>query len=289
MSKQLTNAQAKLFDSQVKIAYASAGVNLAETVRKKVNKGVKTFQFPKMGTGVAQVRQSQTMVKLMNITHSFATATAVGFEAAEFTDIFDDAETNIDERKELAEIVRDAINRRSDQITIDAFQVATPNIIVDVNEGGSNTGLNVPKLIAGLKDMDANEVGTAQDGGAAMDRFLAAHTDGKASMLAQTEVTSIDFNSVKTLVNGQVDTFLGIKFKWIGNRAEGGLDKTANTRRNFLYHGGSRGSTGFGMVMDQAVNVTFENLFGSWLTVQRFDAGAVVIDEVGLIELETFE
>jgi len=289
MSKQLTNAQAKLFDSQVKIAYASAGVNLAETVKKKVNKGVKTFQFPKMGTGVAQVRQSQTMVKLMNITHSNATATAIGFEAAEFTDIFDDAETNIDERKELAEIVRDAINRRSDQITIDAWEVATPNIVVDVNEGGASTGLNVAKLIAGLKDMDANEVGTAQDGGAAMDRFFAGHTDGKASMLAQTEVTSIDFNSVKTLVNGQVDTFLGIKFKWIGNRAEGGLGKTGNTRRNFLYHGGMRGSTGFGMVMDTPVNVTFENLFGSWLTVQRFDAGAVVIDEVGLVEIETFE
>jgi len=289
MSKTLSVAQAKFFDDQIKIEYAAMGGALAPTVYKKFNRGVKTFQFPKLTNGVAQRRTSQTMVKLMNVTHTNVIATGEEWQAAEFTDIFDDAETNIDERKALAGIIASAINRREDQILIDAWEVATANITIDVNEGGANTGLNVAKLRAAGSDMDDNEVGTDGNGKDTNDRHFAAGSKGKSSLLAETEVTSTDFNSVRALVAGQVNQFLGFEFHWVGLRAEGGFDLTGNTRTNFAYHGGMRGSTGLGMVMKDEVNTTFENLFSSWLSVQNFIAGAVVIDPVGLVEVQTFE
>lgn len=289
MSKTLSVAQAKLFDDQIKVAYSAMGGALGPTVYKKVNKGVKTFQFAKLGTGVAQRRTSQTMVKLMNLEHTNVIATGEEWQAAEFTDIFDDAETNIDERAELAVIIASAINRREDQILIDAWVAATPNAVIDVNEGGSNTGLNTAKLRAAGSDMDDEEVGTDGNGKGTTDRHFVAGSKGKASLLAQTEITSIDFNTVRALTDGQVNNFLGFEFHWVGKRAEGGMDLTGNTRTNFAYHGGMRGSTGLGVVMKEEVNTTFENLFSSWLSVQNFIAGAVVIDPVGLVEVQTFE
>ena len=289
MSKFLSVAQAKLFDDQIKVDYAAKGGKLADTVYHKKNKGVKTFQFAKMGQGVAQRRASQTMVKLMNVSHGTATATALEWEAAEFTDIFDDAETNIDERSKLSGIIASAVNRREDQIVIDAAAAATPNITVPVSVGGANTGLNLEKLLAAQSDMDENEVGTEEDGEGTQDRHFVAGTKGKASLLAETSVTSIDFNTVRALTTGQVKEFLGFKFHWVGIRAEGGMTLTGNTRQNFAYHGGMNGAIGLGTVMKDEQITTYENLFSSWLTVQNFISGGVVIDEVGLVEVETYE
>ena len=55
------------------------------------------------------------------------------------------------------------------------------------------------------------------------ERFAIVHPQQTGDLLGTTEVTSSDFNTVKTLVNGDVDTFLGFKFIEIGDRDEGGL------------------------------------------------------------------
>ncbi len=283
MSRTLSVAQAKEFDDEVKLAYQGADQQLSKTVYTKRNRGVKTFQFPFMGRGVATKRTTQTMRNLMNIPHSNTTATAEGWEAAEFTDIFDDAETNIDERASLAKLVAMAVHRRSDQIIYDAAEAeASPLATVSVNEGGANTGLNVQKLRKGMGYFDDREV---PDG----DRHYVGQAVGRSELLAETEVTSSDFNVVRALVNGEINSFVGFQFHWIGTRAEGGVKKVGNTRENFAYHGGMQGAIGYGVVMEEEVMTTYENLFGSWLTVQDFDAGAVVRDPEGLIAVNTYE
>jgi len=70
----------------------------------------------------------------------------------------------------------------------------------------SNATLTVGKL---------REMMTALDNGKVKGpRFFAGGATDKAALLGTTEVTSSDFNSVRALVNGEVDTFLGFKFKW---------------------------------------------------------------------------
>lgn len=284
MSLQLSNAAAKHFDDQVKVAYGSdTKTQLASTVYKKMNRGVKTFQFPTMTSGVATKRVTQTKVNLMNIGHGNKTATGEGWEAAEFTDIFDDAETNIEEKVWLAQIIAGAINRRSDQIIYDALEVATGTLTtVSVNTGGANSGLNVDKLREAMGFFDDREVTEA-------DRHYVGQAVGKSQLLAETEVTSTDFNTARALVRGTVNSFLGFTFHWIGTRAEGGIKKVGNVRENFAYHGGMGGSIGFGVIMENDINVTYENLYSSWLSNQGFDAGAVVRDAEGVVPINTFE
>ena len=47
-----------------------------------------------------------------------------------------------------------------------------------------------------------------------------------SNLLGTTQVTSSDFNSVKALVQGEVDTFLGFKFITSNRLAKGGNDRT---------------------------------------------------------------
>jgi hypothetical protein len=49
----------------------------------------------------------------------------------------------------------------------------------------------------------------------------------KQQLLESTEVTSADYNTVRALVNGQVDTFMGMKFRWLSAGSNPGLVGTS--------------------------------------------------------------
>jgi hypothetical protein len=81
------------------------------------------------------------------------------------------------------------------------FATATQQIAV----GG--TGLTVAKLRQARRILAANEVDLASD-----PVYIAVTAQQIDNLLGTTEVTSADFNSVKALVQGDVDTFMGFKF-----------------------------------------------------------------------------
>lgn len=69
----------------------------------------------------------------------------------------------------------------------------------------ASTGMTVAKLRAAKKILDQNEV--PMEG-----RTIAVNADMMDDLLGTTEVTSSDFNTVKALVNGDFNTFLGFHF-----------------------------------------------------------------------------
>lgn len=81
---------------------------------------------------------------------------------------------------------------------------------VDVNyvETGSaaNSGLTIGKLRQAKYILDSNEVDPDEP------RFIAVSAKQIQDLLRATEVTSEDYNTVKALVDGTVDTFMGFKF-----------------------------------------------------------------------------
>lgn len=89
--------------------------------------------------------------------------------------------------------------------------LATANKVpVDYVEIGSdvNSNLTVGKLRRTLAILEGFDVETS-------DLHFAAHPNQKQSLLQDDEVTSADFNAVRALVNGEVDTFLGFTFHWV--------------------------------------------------------------------------
>lgn len=277
MSIQLSNAFIATFDAEVKQAYQGAA-KLFGTVRTKNGVNGSTHRFPKLGKGLAQPRIPQTDVVPMNVAHTNATVTLEDWTAPEYTDIFNQAKVNFDERKELKMAIASAMGRRMDQLTIDAAALLSGSTVAK-SIGGADTGLNTDKCRRAKRLMDASGV-------PASDRTFVTSAIGLEQLLGETDVTSSDFNSIKALVQGEVDTWLGFKFIMIEDRDEGGLALAANTRENFAYH---KQALGLAVGMDMRTTIDWIPEKTSWLTNGTFSAGAVTIDAPGVIQVETHE
>jgi len=79
---------------------------------------------------------------------------------------------------------------------------------VAAHDGTTTTGvnLNVRTLRAVSKKFDDNDVDES------LKKYMAISSSQKQSLLAQTEVTSADFNTVRALVQGQINEFMGFEF-----------------------------------------------------------------------------
>jgi hypothetical protein len=82
---------------------------------------------------------------------------------------------------------------------------------------GSTTTLNVDKVLGAMYLLDAQDVD-------AMGRYFIANPKQKMDFLGSTQVTSSDYNSVKALVKGEVNSFLGFDFIWTTQVAVDGSD-----------------------------------------------------------------
>lgn len=76
--------------------------------------------------------------------------------------------------------------------------------------GSGNAGLTISKLIEAKTILDENETGDVSPEDDPL--YIAASAKQMANLLATTEITSSDYNSVKALVQGQIDTFMGFNF-----------------------------------------------------------------------------
>jgi hypothetical protein len=272
----LSPAFITLFDAEVKQAY-QAKAQLVGAVRQRRGVEGSTVKFPKVGKGVATVRVPQSDVTPLNVSFSNVTATLQDWNAAEYSDIFNQQKVNFDERQELVQVVANAIGRRQDQIILDALAASSTANVVDEDEGGTDTGLNVAKLRAAKKLLDKNNV--------PMDnRHIIIHANSLASILGETAVTSADFNTVRALVSGELNTFLGFTFHTIGDRAEGGLPIANTERKLWAFH---RDAIGYAEGIAPRTEINYIPEKTSFLVNAVFSAGAIAIDAEGIVEVQT--
>jgi hypothetical protein len=275
MSISLSNAFVTLFDAEVKQAYQGKAM-LVPAVRQRRGVEGSTVKFPKVGRGVATIRVPQTDVTPLNVGFSSVTLTLADYNAAEYSDIFSQAKVNFDERQELVQVVAGAMGRRQDQMVLDALTASSTSLTVANSIGGSTTNMNVAKLREAKRLLDKGNV--PPDG-----RNIIIHANGLANLLSETSVTSSDFNSVKALVQGDIDTFLGFKFHVLGDRSEGGLAIDGSLDRTcFAFHKDAVGY-GEGIAMRTEINYIAEKT--SWLVNEVFSAGAVAIDDEGIVKI----
>lgn len=121
-----------------------------------------------------------------------------------------------------------AYNRTCDEIIIDAAlgtaytgetgvtPTALPSgqeVAVNFVESGSaaNSGLTIAKLRQAKYLFDDNDVDDDEL------KVIAVSAKQIQDLLRTTEVTSADYNSIKALVAGQIDTFMGFKFKRVSS------------------------------------------------------------------------
>ena len=282
MSKNLSAAASTQFDSEVLHEYQSMG-SLRTTVTVRTGVVGDTYKFRGMGKGLAVQRgATQTDVIPMDVSHSLQTATLENWVAPEYTDIFDDVEVNFQERAELAQTIAGALSRREDQLIIDAMDASSTYAgTVTIAIGGAATDLNPAKLRRASRYLNAK--GVPMSG-----RHIAIGALQLEALLGNTEATSSDFNTVKALVNGEINSFVGFDFKLIEDRAsfEGGLTVAAGVRDCFAYH---TTSTGFASGIDPKTEVNYIAHKVSWLANGMLKAGSVVRNSNGLVKVQCDE
>jgi hypothetical protein len=275
MSVSLSNAFVTLFDAEVKQAYQGKA-QLVGAVRARRGVEGATVKFPKVGRGVATPRIAQTDVTPLNVGFNSVTLNLSDWNAAEYSDIFSQAKVNFDERQELVQVVAAAMGRRQDQLILDALAASSTSLTVANSIGGATTNLNVAKLREAKRLLDKNNV--PFDG-----RHIIVHANGISSLLSETAVTSSDFNTVKALVQGEINTFLGFQFHVLGDRSEGGLAIDGSLDRTcFAFHSAAIGY-GEGIGMRTEINYIPEKT--SWLVNEVFSAGAIAIDAEGIVSI----
>lgn len=274
MSIGLSPAYVTLFDAEVKQAYQGKAA-LVEATRQRRGVEGNLVKFPKVGKGVATLRVPQTDVVPLNTDFSQVTATMQDWNAAEYSDIFMQQKVNFEERSELVQVVANAIGRRQDQLILDALLAGKGSTV-----GHGSTNLTVAKLRSAKKTLDTNNVPPE-------DRHMIIHANNLANLLSETAVTSADFNTVRALVSGELDTFLGFKFHTVGDRAEGGLSINASSHRKCLaFH---KDAVGYGEGIGPKTEINYVAEKTSFLVNAMLSACSVAIDSEGIVEVEALE
>jgi hypothetical protein len=279
MATTLSPAFVTLFEAEVHQAYQGSAT-LRNVARMRTGVEGSTAKFPILAKGSASVRTPSTDVVPLNGTFSSVTATLTDYVASEYSDIFNQAKINFDERQELAKLVGNAIGRREDQIIIDALIAGSAGTTVAntvVTSGSASASdLNVGKIIEAKKGMDAKSVPPT-------DRHMIIHANSLASLLGDERAISADFAQVQALVRGEVNSFMGFQIHMIGDRDEGGLPKDGSNDRTCLaFH---RDAIGCAVGIPPKTEVNYIPEKTSFLVTAMYSAGAIVIDANGLVDI----
>lgn len=269
MSLKIDQVYQDAYDAEVKRAYGQVGM-LQGTVRTKTGIVGKSVFFRKKGKGMATKHIPMASRVAMNIDFNQVECKLQDWEAFDFVDKMSMKKINFTEVKELAECAGDALGLRKDQIIIDAMNAGYDQ--VNMRFGTTNTPLTVATLIDVATAFDDNGVPST-------DRTFIHSAQQKNDLLNTTDVTSSDYNSVKTLVKGEIDTYMGFKFMCIAKRDEGGLPDDGTDVTGFAYH---KDAVGFALGQEIQTEMAWLADRGCWIVGGDFSAGAVVIDDKGV-------
>ena len=226
MSYSVDTAFVNSYHGQLEHIFQQKGSKLRGTLRE-VTQNSEYDYWDRLGTATVNAITTRHGDTPHNtIDHTRRRNQVIGYDSNEFFDNQDRLRMILDPKSGYAEAQARALGRQMDDTIIagllgtaytgkdgvgtQAYDT-TYRIAVDYVESGgaANSNLTIGKLRRALYLLESND---AIDDGEPI--TLLAHPSQKQSLLRTTEVTSSDYNGIRALVNGQVDTFMGFKFIW---------------------------------------------------------------------------
>lgn len=217
MSTQITTAFVNQFSANVHTLAQQKGSKLRQYVRTEAMKGEAAF-FERIGLKTAQEKTSRhAQTTYTDTPHTRRRVTARDWFDADLVDKEDQLRLLIDPKSHYANAIASAIARQMDaEIVRAALDVAytvdgstsssmgTDNRICAV-ASSALSNLNLLALRTAKFKMDQDDV---EDEG----RHFAINASALMSLLSDSTITSADFNAVKALVQGELNSFLGFQF-----------------------------------------------------------------------------
>ena len=215
MSTQVSTAFVNQFSSNVQLLSQQMGSLLRSCVSEESITGEKGF-FDQVGSTAAQKRTTRHGdTPLMETPHSRRMVTIDTYEWADLIDDADKVRMLIDPTSTYARAAASAMGRAMD----DAIITAATGTAKTGKTGSTSTAIGSGQQIAhGSADLTLAKLLSAKkilDNGSvdpSIKRYIVVAPAQIEALLGVTQVTSSDYNSVKALVQGDIDTFMGFKF-----------------------------------------------------------------------------
>ncbi|MBG17193.1 MAG: hypothetical protein CMB77_02410 [Euryarchaeota archaeon] len=215
MSTQITTAFVQQFSSNITLLSTQKGSRLRGSVDEESVTGEKAF-FDQIGSVAAIERTTRHGdTPLVETPHSRRMAVMSTFEWADLIDDADKVRLLADPTSVYAQTAANAMGKAMDDKIIAA---ATGTALTGKAGATSTTMLSANQIAHGSADLtlakllSAKEILDAADVDPDIPRYIAVAPAQISALLNTTQVTSSDFNTVKALSQGLVDSFLGFKF-----------------------------------------------------------------------------
>ena len=269
------------------------GSRLRSCVRVESQKGEAQFYEQVGPTDAVEVTTRHGDSPQVDSVHDRRRVTLRFFDWGDFIDRIDKVQMLIDPTNAYTQNAVYALGRQYDLRVIEAASgsaatghagataVALPSTQkVAIGFGGTNVGLTVAKLVEarrilvkGENDMDEPQ-------------YLAYASQGLADLLNTTEVTSADYNTVKALVKGEINSFMGFEFVHTELLTVTGSSPTAD-RKTLAW-----AKSGLLMAVAPDVETAVERRWdkrGAVYVYAVAGAGAVRMQEKKVVEISTQE
>jgi len=216
MSSQITTAFVQQYSQNVQLLSQQKGSLLRDKVDVESIVGKNAF-FDQVGVATAVKRTSRHAdTPQMDTPHARRRCSLVDYEYADLIDEQDKVRMLIDPTSSYAQAAAFAMGRAMDDEIISAatgtaFTGETGSTSTtlpagqQITEAGTD-GLTIAKLREAKKILDLNSVDPS------IPRYIIVSPKQIDDLLGTTSVTSSDFNTVKALVQGEVNAFMGFNF-----------------------------------------------------------------------------
>ena len=191
------------------------------------------------------------------------------------SDIFEQALVNASEMQNFARQSAWALARKQDQMKLNAMIASSPD-----NTVTAGTGLNLAALQDAKEALDNAE-------SPENDRYIVGTYSQQKQLLGETATTSVDFNTQRTLVLGQIESFYGFKFIWFSTGMSlGGLPITGGVRKCYAFQKDSI-TTAYSIM--PSVSRDWNPLNQTNIVVPKFRAGSKVVRNNGIVLINSTE
>lgn len=229
MSTEITTAFVKEYNAGVRLLQQQMGSRLRDRVMVDPDvEGDRSFYDQVDQTNMNEVTNRHGDTEYTDTPHRRRMVTLKTYEVADLVDRADRRRLLNDPINPYTRSMAAAANRRLDDIVITAFDATaktgvdgsgsasfdTTNYQIAANFGGAAIGLTIAKLIDARRILEAaeNEEGEGDDAW-----YFMTSAKGRSELMNQdptsgASVVSADYNTIRALVNGQINTFLGFEF-----------------------------------------------------------------------------
>ena len=283
MSSQITTAFVQQYSANVQLLSQQMGSLLRDKVRVESVVGKNAF-FDQVGSVTAVQKTSRhSDTPQIDTPHARRRVSLSDYEFADLIDNQDKVRMLIDPTSTYAQAAAYAIGRAMDDVIISAaLGTAFTGETGSTSTSNANTiahgsaGLTIAKLRTAKQTLDLNSVDPS------IPRYIIVGPKQITDLLGTTDVTSSDFNTVKALANGEINSFLGFNFI-VSNR----LSLSGTTRSCIAY-----AQDGIALAVGKDVTARIDERADKSYATQVYycmSIGATRMEEAKVVEVQATE